>query len=470
LLAGANIAEWISGLVPVETLVPEAHREWRPLLRDSFQFVFSRLSEERLRTKIQEQMELPGGTRPELRLIRLISKMPALQKLGQILARNRRLDRPLRQALSQLENGMCDVTLQEMRRILTQDLGPPLKRYGVRIGHAVYKEGSASAIVKFTWRKPHRERDHGAFKVLKPYVPHCFAEDMALLQALGEFLASREREYRFAVRDLNETVSEVRVLLEHELDFRREQATLGEALRLYRSSLGIRVPRVIEPLCSDRITAMTAENGVKVTDAFPKSPRRRKQIANQVIEALVAAPLFSREPSAVFHADPHAGNLLYDEANRELVILDWALTEHLSLPLRRHLLMLAVMMLMRNRAGVCEAICGLERRGRSSRPMIERRVRRFFASLPVDRAPGVLDGMVLLDELALQGVRFPAALFLFRKVLFTLDGVLHDIAGPEVRLDSVLAHQFLMRCAGSFGVFHEPFQVKDLLPVARALL
>jgi hypothetical protein len=55
-------------------------------------------------------------------------------------------------------------------------------------------------------------------------------------------------------------------------------------------------------------------------------------------------------------------------------------------------------------------------------------------------------------------------------VLFTLDGVLHDIAGPEVRLDSVLARQFVMRCAGSFGVFHEPFEVKDLLPVARALL
>jgi hypothetical protein len=82
----------------------------------------------------------------------------------------------------------------------------------------------------------------------------------------------------------------------------------------------------------------------------------------------------------------------------------------------------------------------------------------------------VLDAMILLDELALTGVRFPAALFMFRKVLFTLDGVLHDVAGPGVRMDQVIACQFLTRCVGSFGVFHEPLNVKDLIPVAQALL
>ena len=41
-----------------------------------------------------------------------------------------------------------------------------------------------------------------------------------------------------------------------------------------------------------------------------------------MIEALIAAPLFSRDDPAIFHADPHAGNLLYDEPNRELVVID----------------------------------------------------------------------------------------------------------------------------------------------------
>ena len=78
--------------------------------------------------------------------------------------------------------------------------------------------------------------------------------------------------------------------------------------------------------------------------------------------------------------------------------------------------------------------------------------------------------MKLLDELALKGVRFPPALFLFRKVLFTLDGVLHDVAGPGVRIDQEVARQFVTRCVSSFGFFHEPLTFPDLLPAARAFL
>jgi ubiquinone biosynthesis protein len=215
---------------------------------------------------------------------------------------------------------------------------------------------------------------------------------------------------------------------------------------------------------------MSAENGVKVTEAFPRAPGRRQRIARQIIEALIAAPLFSRHATAIFHADPHAGNLLYDEPNRELVILDWALTDRMSLAARRNVLMLAIMMLLREPEGAAAAIAGLSRGRRAPRRLIERHVHQFFATLPAERSPGVLDAMRLLDELALQGVRFPPALFLFRKVLFTLDGVLHDVAGPDFRLDSAIAQEFLTRCIGSLGLFHAPLRVKDLWPAARVLL
>ena len=102
--------------------------------------------------------------------------------------------------------------------------------------------------------------------------------------------------------------------------------------------------------------------------------------------------------------------------------------------------------------------------------LIENHVNRFFEALPEGRSPGVLDAMRLLDELALKGVRFPSALFLFRKVLFTLDGVLQDVAGGAVRIDQAIAYEFLTRCIGSFGVFHGPLNVKDLWPLAQALL
>jgi len=464
-----EIGKWIGRLVPVETLVPESAQRWRPLVRDAFQFVFERLSDRRLATKVVEQFELPAGTAPEQRLLQLVNKMPALQKVGQVLARNRRLAPKLRRALSELENGMSDVTPEEIRRLIEQRLGERLASYAVELEAKVLSEASVSAVIRCTWSHPGREREQGVLKVLKPYVPQCFAEDMRLLQGLGEFLTSAERGYGFAIRDVKDMLAEVLLLLEHELDFRREQDTLLEAVKMYRASIGIRVPRLIAPLCTADITAMSLEAGVKVTDAFPNSPIRRARIADQLIEALVAVPFFSREEDSTFHADPHAGNLLYDETNRELVILDWALAEKLSLEARRQLVLLSVMMTLRNADGVREAIRDLalsaDRRNQTHVGAIDGCVSRFFAQLPPDASPGTLDAMRLLDRIALEGVHFPPPLFLFRKIVLTLDGVLYDVAGTDVRIDEVIAREFLTRCAASLGIFHAPLQWKDFAAI-----
>jgi ubiquinone biosynthesis protein len=348
-------------------------------------------------------------------------------------------------------------------------LGTRLAAYRVELEPAILSEASVSAVIRFTWNRPGREREQGVFKVLKPYVPECFGEDMTLLQDLGEFLTSPKRGYGFAIHDVKDMLAEVLLLLEHELDFRREQATLLEAVKMYRASIGIRVPRLIEPLCTSDITAMSAEVGVKVTEAFPRSPIRRARIADQLIEALVAVPFFSREPEAIFHADPHAGNLLYDETNRELVVLDWALAEHLSLESRRQLVLLCVMMTLRNRDGVRQAIHDLalsaDRRNHARLGVIEVCVNRFFEQLPPDASLGTLDAMRLLDRIALEGVHFPPPLFLFRKIVLTLDGVLYDVAGPGVRIDEVIAREFLTRCAASLGIFHAPLEWKDFAAI-----
>ena len=219
---------------------------------------------------------------------------------------------------------------------------------------------------------------------------------------------------------------------------------------------------------------MSAEVGVKVTEAFPRSPIRRARIAEQLIEALVAVPFFSREEESVFHADPHAGNLLYDETNRELVVLDWALAEHLSLESRRQLVLLCVMMALRNQDGVRQAIRDLalsaDHRNHAHLGAIEASVRTFFEQLPADASPGTLDAMRLLDRIALEGVHFPPPLFLFRKIVLTLDGVIYDVAGPDVRIDEVIAREFLTRCASSLGLFHAPLQWKDFAAVTYAFL
>ena len=54
---------------------------------------------------------------------------------------------------------------------------------------------------------------------------------------------------------------------------------------------------------------------------------------------------------------------------------------------------------------------------------------------------------------------------MFRKVLFTLDGVLHDVTNGEVRVDQIVKSEFVTRWVSSLGAFHEPLTLKDLAGV-----
>jgi ubiquinone biosynthesis protein len=192
------------------------------------------------------------------------------------------------------------------------------------------------------------------------------------------------------------------------------------------------------------------------------------------VEALIADPILSDEEDAVFHADPHAGNLLYDEANNELIVLDWALTGRLSREDRRELARLMVMMTFRDSAGVRAAVHALSRSETGAREgtaeIVNKGVDKFFNDLPHVCSLGAIDAMRLLDQIGFEGVRFPGSLVLIRKVLFTLDGVLRDVAGEDVRLDAVVARDFAGRWLKQMGWLPGPFKLTDLLAMERSLL
>lgn len=463
-----ELGKWVTHILPAEQVVPEVYAAWRPLVRDAMLFMITRLSAARLAPKIVEQLQLPPDTPPEARLLRLIAKVPGLQKIGQVLARNRHMHPSLRKALSELENGISDVDPAEILAVIRAELGPRLEAYAVEIEPAMFSEASVSAVMRFTWSNPDTgERERGVFKVLKPYVPSCFKEDMRLLQQLAAHLASRHPEYG---RALPETITNVRQLLDREVDYPREQATLTEAARLYGSLPGVRVPRLFRPLSTAKITALSEEDGVKVTRAFAHEPAAsRRRVAEQLIETLVAVPLLDGGETAILHADPHAGNLLYDERTGELVVLDWALTERLTREQRRHVALLALLLGLRDPLGVCGEIAALRLGGGTAR-MIRDHVTTFIEQLPFSKLPGSLDAMRLLDRLALEGVRFPTPLLMFRKVLFTLDGILHDIGAPNVHMDLIIARQLAKRWWQRWTAVGSPLSLMDWVTVQSSAL
>jgi ubiquinone biosynthesis protein len=469
-LVRGQMGHWVVQFLPAEDLVPAIYAEWRPLVHDAMVFMLSHLSTSRLAPKLIEQIDLPRETTTEARLLRLIAKVPGLQKLGQVLARNRHLHPRLRRALTELENGIADVTAEEMRSILDQQLGARIRKHKVEIEAGTFLEASVSAVIRFTWHNPEAgQRERGVFKVLKPYIPECFAEDMHLLSDLAKYIGSKHTQYGFAEHVLPDTFQDVRRLLQHEVQFGREQKTLLQVYPLYRALRGVKVPRLIEPLCTRRVTAMTEEHGKKVTEAVKGlSPWGRRFVAERLVETLLAGPLFSPAGDVTFHADPHAGNLLYDKSTDQLTILDWALTERLSRDQRRHLALMFLMLALRNPAGVCEHIQALSRsrrRVRKQAQVIAHAVSDFIEQMPLTHFPGPVDAMNLLETIAYRGVRLPAPLLMLRKVLFTLDGILHDVAGTDVSMEFVMAQRLFKNWMSAWASFGSPLSLRDWILV-----
>lgn len=218
------------------------------------------------------------------------------------------------------------------------------------------------------------------------------------------------------------------------------------------------MPHLIPELSTATITALTYESGKKVTEVSMDSGRHREKVAERLAQALLVVPALSREKDAIFHADPHAGNLLYDKRRGELVILDWALTGQLAREQRRNVLLLILMMALRDEDGIITAIddlCQLRATGsREEAQIIRRHVERMLDELPLTKLPGPMDAMRLLDDIALEGMRFPAALLMFRKASFTLEGIVEDIAGAGVHLNALVTRYVMAHWKESVsGVF-----------------
>jgi len=271
---------------------------------------------------------------------------------------------------------------------------------------------------------------------------------MDLLARLAKHLGSKHHAYGFAEHTIPETFGDVRRLLQHEIEFAREQANLQRASRFYSSARFVHIPRVIRPLCTATITALTEEHGMKITTAVAGMTRRRRnRIADQLIEAVVAVPLLAPGREGLFHADPHAGNLLYNKQTGVLTLLDWALTGHITEEERRKAALLFLMVLLRDSQGICGVIESLSQGARKRSPqqaeVIRKQVREFFEERPLTRIPGAADVVDLLERIAWQGVRLPTHLVMLRKALFTLDGIIHDIAGSSVNLELVMVQRLL---------------------------
>ncbi len=446
-------------------LLPRAYAQYRPVVADALVFFLERLSSPRLRRLLAEQLDFAADVPAAQRVVALTRHLPALHKLGQVVARDRRLTPGFRRWLQQLESLAPLTPPRTVVRLLGQEFRG-WRKAGVTLAARPLAEGSVAVIMPFTWHQRSRTAQQGVFKLLKPGIKAKLEEDLEILMEVATFLDEECEVYRVPALDYRETFETIKRLLLHEVRFETEQRNLAEAASVCSRMPGVAIPGLL-PFCFRNLTAMERLPGRRLPVggrvAAGMNPHSR---ASAIAEALVAGPVFSTQPAALFHADPHAGNLLMMPDGR-VGLLDWSLAGRLTRQDRASLMELLLGALGLDVERMAAAVMQLSRR---TVPLSS--LRDVLLSSLRDRRRPVFPGLSwltgLLDQLALRaGVRFHANLLLFRKSLLTLEGVLGDLTQAQPRgsaalLDGVVMGRFLAQWAAEWpGRLVAPFAAKS---------
>jgi ubiquinone biosynthesis protein len=439
------------GLLVNETalasVLPDEYAKFCRPIQDGLTVFLNGLPAAHQAAVLDAQTQLPLTASPAARLALLARTCPALHKLGQVLARDHRLAPDLRRHLQELESLPPAVPLATIQSTLAQELGP-LDRLGVTLLPPALAEASVAVVIPFQDRRGPRRggsRD-GVFKVLKPGIEERLDQELELLERVGAHLDDRCHELKIPPLDYQETFAQVRDKLRHEVRLDREQRHLTLARTVYSSEPRVQIPALFEH-CTPRVTAMERVTGGKVTEACPPARSERHRLANLVVEALIAWPIFSMDRLALFHGDPHAGNLFLT-TDRRLAILDWSLAGRLGEQERIALAQVVLGAMMFDEERIISALRVLAGQRGVDRPALEAVVRAWLLRVRRSQFPGFTWLLGLLDE-AVQTARLrvEADVLLFRKSLHALEGVVADIGESSSRTDAVLLGKFLNHLA-----------------------
>ncbi|HEY7816800.1 MAG TPA: AarF/UbiB family protein, partial [Vicinamibacteria bacterium] len=362
-------------------VVPDDAARWRPLIHDALLMFLDGMSEERFVERLVAQAALSRDASRGQRILAFVADAPSLQKLAQILARNRALAPDLRQSLQTLENGLRSAQYEEILSVIRREVSPgAAEEYGIRFEDRLLAEASVGAVVAASYRPEESGVEaRAACKVLKPRAVTALGEDLTLIDRVLAYLEIHADFYDIGDTPLVDIFHEIREALSREVQVADERKNLLRAREYYSDEPDVLVPAVL-PFSTENVTCMEFVEGVKVTEAFADSVRDRAELARRVSDVLTYDVIFSTHDPALFHGDPHAGNVFHAPTPAHpyrLGLIDWGLAAEFTLEDRRQLAQLMLGLYLKD----------------------EKRLANHAAVL-VDGAPGTAEDTVRMREVA----------------------------------------------------------------------
>lgn len=439
----------------MNSLVPECYEKWKPFVKGGLAWFLSKLSDERQQEILADQLGLGPFANAADRLEAVLRRCPTLHKLGQILARDKRLSPELRKSLQRLESLPPRMNIEQIKAILKRE---NINLQGITLGDAPIAEASVAVVMPFVFTDAAGRQIDGVFKIVRPEAEKALEKELELWPELGQALEDICAELNLPKLEFAGPLAEASLLVADEVRLDREQTHMRRALELYRDVPEVSVPELL-PWCTSRVTAMTRIKGKPLADALNEKncdKATRLRIAEKLVDGLIARPFWMSETWAIFHGDPHGGNIFYDE-NGKIVPLDWSLAVELPKHDRVAILQLLMGGLRMDDKAITRSLgeLGLS----TDAEKLQQTGVWAVAAIRQGNFPGFDWCLMVLDHaVEFGGLRLRAELALFRKALFALLALVEDVA-PNASTDSVVVGAGLARLADEWPTrtFANPF-------------
>ena len=256
------------------------------------------------------------------------------------------------------------------------------------------------------------------------------AIETAILVAEPFALTRISRRFLIDVRDLCESLRR-----EMNLDHERETMIRVHDLIASKGQKSLRVPALHPRLGNRSVICMERLNGIKLSDIISGRVELEQKMRKTIARKLLSELLVQIFEWGLFHADPHAGNLMLLE-DGTVGLYDWGLAGELLDSDRRFIagILKAVMSLDIEKLIDVHGEMGREATGKNvEREKIRLELRRMIKLVEDSQtANGEAPSLNQLVEAALEGadrlgIPMPAGLLLMAKSLMTIEGLARGI-------------------------------------------
>ncbi|MBS4210681.1 AarF/UbiB family protein [Bacillus sp. FJAT-50079] len=120
---------------------------------------------------------------------------------------------------------------------------------------------------------------------------------------------------------------ELKMVIERELDYKKEMETIDHFRHRFQQFPKLIIPKVYHELCTSKVLVMEWVSGTRITDIeyLEKNKIDREELSERLFRLFISQWL----EAGIFHADPHAGNVMVKE-DGTIVLLDFGMVGEIS--------------------------------------------------------------------------------------------------------------------------------------------